>query len=87
MYVLVEDQLSTSDVYTMYVLVEDQLSTSDVYTMYVLVEDQLVQFLLVFVGLFVYRSIHPFKCPVNLNVTLGLTFDGNIYFFRNTHPL
>jgi len=49
--------------------------------MYVLVEDQLAEFLLVFVGLFVYRSVHPFKCPVNLNVTLGLTFDGNIFFF------
>ena len=34
-------------------------------------------FLLVFEGLFLYRSVHQFKCPVILNVTLRLIFDGN----------
>jgi hypothetical protein len=37
--------------------------------------------LLLFVRLFLYHSVHPFKYPVILNVTLRLTFDGNILNF------
>jgi len=35
-------------------------------------------FLLVLAWLLPYRSVHPIKCPLILNVTLGLIFDGNI---------
>ena len=52
-----------------------------IYTDEVLVEDQFRHFLLVFEGLFLYQSVHPFKCPVFLNVTLGLIFNGNIFNF------
>jgi hypothetical protein len=34
-------------------------------------------FFLVCARLFLYRSVHPFKCPVILNITIGLIFDGN----------
>jgi hypothetical protein len=51
----------------------------------VLVKDQLSQCLLVCVGLFLYRSVHPFKCPVISNITLGLIFDGNDYNFSAAH--
>ena len=38
-------------------------------------------YLLVFARLFLYHSVHPFKYPVILNVTLRLTFDGTILNF------
>lgn len=38
-------------------------------------------YLLIFEWLFQYRSVHPFKCPVILNVTHRLIFDGNIFNF------
>jgi hypothetical protein len=34
---------------------------------------------------FLYRSVHPFKCPVILNITIGLIFDGNDCNFSATH--
>ena len=38
-------------------------------------------FCLFSVSLFLYHSVHPFKYPVILNVTLRLTFDENIFNF------
>jgi hypothetical protein len=34
--------------------------------------------------IFLYRSVHPFKSPVILNVAIGLTFDGIIFNFLLT---
>jgi len=43
-------------------------------------KDLLSSFWLVFIRLFLYRSVQPFKCPVIVNLTPGLIFglEGNI---------
>ena len=53
----------------------------------VLIKNQLSQFFTRLCRIILYRSVHvhPFKCPVILNITLGLIFDGNDYNFSATH--